>query len=267
MTTSPLKICIAGANGKMGLALQNLISANPQQFQLLGSISRVLTNSSSLLTVTHLDQFAQKPDVVLDFSRPEFALDVAVQAQQQKIPMVSGTTGFNKIHFEELHSIAEDIALLWSANMSLGVNLAMALVKISTAVLGEEAAIEISEAHHLQKQDAPSGTALAFGREIAAVKGAPLEELMSYDPQQINQQQHQQQKIGFNVVREDNIIGNHRVDFNLESEQLSIVHHAQHRKLFAQGAIKAGDWIVNQPAGFYSMADVLNIKKKINEVF
>ncbi len=265
MTVSPLKICIAGANGKMGLAIQSLITSKPNQFQLLGSISRVLSNSTSLLNLSHLDQFAQKPDVILDFSRPEFSLDVAIQAQQQKIPMVTGTTGFNSIQFEELQIIAEDIPLLWSANMSLGVNLAMALVKISTAVLGDDASIEITEAHHTQKLDAPSGTALAIGKEIAAVKGLALEQLISFDSEQM-MKNHSLDKIGFNVKREGKIIGDHRIDFNLNAEQLTISHHAEDRILFANGAIKAAKWLVNQPSGFYSMSDVLQIKKLISEV-
>jgi 4-hydroxy-tetrahydrodipicolinate reductase len=265
MQEIPLKICIAGANGKMGLALQSVIAANPEKFQLIGCISRVLSDSTTILTVSHLEQFSQKPAVVLDFTRPEFALDVAIQAQQQNIPWVSGTTGFNPIQIEELQAIAEDIPVLWSANMSLGVNLAMALVKISAAVLGDSATIEINEAHHIQKQDAPSGTALALGREIAAVKKQALEQIMSFD---INHmvKQHPPDKIGFNVIRSDKTVGDHQVNFNLESEQLSISHHAHNRKLFAKGALKAGQWIQNQPPGFYSMTEVLELKKIITEV-
>ena len=265
MTAAPLKICIAGANGKMGLALQKVIASNPEKFVLLGAIKRVLSNSTSVLTVNHLDQFAQRPDVVIDFTRPEFALDIAIQAQQLSIPLVSGTTGFNQIQFEELQLIAEDIAVLWSANMSMGIHLAMTLVKISTAVLADSAAIEINEAHHTQKLDAPSGTALALGREIASIKGKQLEQLMSFDSEQMVKK-HAEDKIGFNVIREGNIVGDHQVNFNLDSEQLSIQHHAQNREVFANGALRAGQWIQNQPPGFYSMSDVLGIKEIIKEV-
>ncbi len=269
MTQSLLKICITGANGKMGLALQTLISSQQTKLQLVAAIGRVNTASSdannSLVQITNLSQLAEKPDVIIDFSKPDFSLEIAAQAQQQKIPFVSGTTGFSDTQINSLKKISHHIPLLWAANMSLGITLAHALIKLSSAVLGEDVQVEITEAHHIHKLDAPSGTALALAREIAASRSKSVEDLISYEGEN-KSFNHAPDKIGFNVIRQGEIIGEHRVEFNLDGEQLAIEHKANDRNLFAKGALRAGLWIVGRQPGWYNMADVLEIRKQISGI-
>jgi 4-hydroxy-tetrahydrodipicolinate reductase len=131
-------------------------------------------------------------------------------------------------------------------------------------VLGTEAQVEITEAHHAHKVDAPSGTALAFGEQIAQVRGESLQQLISYDAD-ATVQNHAKDKIGFNVVREGEIIGEHVVLFNLPGEQLTIEHKATDRTVFAAGAIHAAKWLAGRSPSWYQMRDVLDINKYLQE--
>jgi len=188
-------------------------------------------------------------DVLLDFSAPAAtaaALELCLAAQK---PLVSGVTGMDAELKTRLRSAGQSIAVLWGPNMSLGVALLTQLVRQAAAVLGPEFDIEILEAHHRHKKDAPSGTALALGEAVSQGRGTPLQE-RGPGPRR-------EGSIGFTSLRGGDIAGEHSVLFAGEGERLEISHKAGSRQGFALGALKAAAWVHGRPAGSYSVADML----------
>jgi len=257
--SSPLNLVLTGAKGKMSQAIQALVQEQPQQFKVIALLGRSTELDGSIPIFENLTDVEQRADILIDFSRPEFSMKMIAQAQQLNISVVSGTTGLSESQMKMLQQYSQKIPLLWASNMSVGVNLAFELVRVAAKIMGSKAQVEIEEKHHKHKVDAPSGTAITLGENIANSLGADLSNVMSFDPEQ-PQKQHPLNSIGFNVYREGDIVGEHEVSFTTATERLQIKHQARDRKVFAEGALRAAQWLKNQPNGFYNMKDALNIK-------
>lgn len=197
-------------------------------------------------------------DALIDFTSPEGTLAHAALAHQYKKPLVVGTTGLGDVEQAGLLSAAQKAPVFYAANMSLGVNILLSLVSQAAARLSQEFDIEIFEAHHRDKVDAPSGTALALGHAAAKGRGIKLEDAMipsryGHTGKRITG------SIGMAVFRGGDVVGEHTVMFAGAGERLELTHKASDRAIFAKGAIKAALWLKDKPAGFYSMADMLGL--------
>jgi 4-hydroxy-tetrahydrodipicolinate reductase len=247
----PTKIVISGASGRMGQTVAHLITSDPR-FELVGGIDLDHPASAELIS---------QCDVVVDFSAVAgleslLGLDLAGKA------LVIGTTGLTPEVMGRLEQTARKAAVLVAANFSVGVNLLLGLVEQAARVLSpEQYDVEIVEAHHNRKVDAPSGTALALGRAIANAREVPLEQLRK-DGRSGQAGARPKGEIGFHALRAGDIVGEHHVHFIGSHERIEIGHSAQNRSLFAEGALRAAAWIAGKPAGNYTMKDVLGLEKR-----
>ncbi|OHU87705.1 MULTISPECIES: 4-hydroxy-tetrahydrodipicolinate reductase [Pseudoalteromonas] len=265
------KIGIFGANGRMGLALvEACTQANDTDIaaaavrsgsELLGASvkSKQPCASEKLLftdedLVTHTDA-----NVLIDFTLPEGMKRHLQLAIANKLPMVIGTTGLTPEDMALLKDAAQHIPIVFARNFSVGVTLLLDLVQTAAAKLADEMDIEIFEAHHRNKIDAPSGTALAIGEAIAEAKGWDHEQVARYDRTAIEQAKSQNE-IGYSVLRAGDIVGEHTAYFATMGERLELTHKATSRLTFASGAVRAAKWLRNKPNGLYDMQDVLGLK-------
>ena len=240
------KIGIIGSEGRMGRALVEAIAAAGET--LAGGIDM----GGDPLAL------AKASDVLVDFSSPhalEANLDAAVAAGTA---MVVGTTGLGERHHFLIDDAAASIAVLQTGNTSLGVTLLAHLVREAAARLGEDWDIEIVEFHHRRKVDAPSGTALLLGEAAAAGRGIDLARSSVRGRDGITGAR-EAGTIGFASLRGGEIAGDHTVHFLSDHEHLSLRHHAEDRAIFAQGAVKAAQWLLGKPAGRYRMPEVLGL--------
>lgn len=264
----PIKVVISGATGRMGQTLVGLI-ANTRPFELVGGIDRERKAGAdaarygfrTIETATTARELVQTADVVLDFSAPAGleALLTQLAAELAGKGLVVGTTGLKPEVLRLLAHTSVTSAVIISANFSVGVNLLLGLVDAAARVLGPERYdVEIVEAHHKLKADAPSGTALAIGHAVANGRGVSLESLRK-DGRTGQSGQRPAGEIGFHALRGGDIVGEHRVLFIGSRERIEIAHMAQDRALFAEGALVAAEWIYGKPAGSYSMKEVLGL--------
>lgn len=265
-----LKIAILGANGRMGRSLLATM-AESKDLRLVGAVvepgapelGRDAGENAGLAAVgvpltDDRDQALHDAQVAVDFTLPA-ATEANVRACQERgAALVIGTTGLDERHMELLKAAAVDIPLVYGRNMSVGVNVFMELVSRASVALGDDYDVEIIEAHHRDKVDAPSGTALALGERIAAGRGSSLDRLAVRGRDGLTGPRVPG-TIGFSVIRGGNIVGEHTVLFVSSDEQLEFRHRAQDRKTFARGALRAARWAAGRAPGFYSMADVLGL--------
>lgn len=196
--------------------------------------------------------------VVIDFSLPDYSIESLNKAVQSQAAMVIGTTGYSDQQLEQIHEAAKHIPVILAANYSIGVNSLIGLVKQATQLLGDKADIEIFEAHHKHKKDAPSGTALALGEAVAEQKNQKLNDIAEWARH--GESPRKEGNIGFSVMRAGDIVGTHDVVFALNGEMVTLRHEAQSRQCFASGAVVAAKWLQGKPAGLYGMQDVLGLK-------
>ena len=241
------KIAINGSNGRMGQALIEAVKLNPNVSE--GSI---LNRGDDIKRV--LKDF----DVLIDFTRPEATLDALSICQSAGKAMVIGTTGFSDDALKVIDQASSDIPIVFAPNMSVGVNLTLKLLETTAKVIGADSNIEIVEAHHRHKVDAPSGTALKMGEVIANALGRDLSECAVYG-REGKEGPRDRQTIGFSSIRGGDVVGEHTVTFFMEGERVEITHKASSRMTYANGAVKASQWLTNQPNGLYSMQDVLDL--------
>ena len=269
MTTS-LKVAISGAAGRMGIALIKALSTHPTLELTAAGIrpgTASLTRShfenagvsfAGDLLVEQTAQLFTKADAVIDFSAPEHAVGLAGLAAMHHKILISGTTGLNTHQKEALIRAGEQTRVIWSANMSVGVNLVMALVEHAAHTLGPEADIEILEMHHRHKVDAPSGTALALGDAAARGRGVSLHDVW-VKSRDGHTGPRKSGDIGFATLRGGDVIGDHTVLFAAQGERIEISHKASSRDIFAKGALVAASWAATKPNGFYTMRDVVKL--------
>ena len=198
-------------------------------------------------------------DVLIDFTHPSVTLDNLAVCRQAGKAMVIGTTGFTEDERQQLDSAAQDIPIVFAANFSVGVNLCLKLLDTAARVLGDDADIEIIEAHHRHKVDAPSGTALRMGEVVAAALDRNLADVAVYG-REGQTGARERETIGFATVRAGDVVGDHTVLFAAEGERVEITHKASSRMTFAKGAVRSVQWLKDKPAGLYDMQDVLDLK-------
>jgi len=241
------KIAITGSNGRMGQALIEAVKLNPNVSQ--GSI---------LNRGDDIERVLKDFDVLIDFTRPEATLDALSVCQSAGKAMVIGTTGFSDDALKVIDQASSDIPIVFAPNMSVGVNLTLKLLETTAKVIGADSNIEIVEAHHRHKVDAPSGTALKMGEVIANALGRDLSECAVYG-REGTEEPRDRQTIGFSSIRGGDVVGEHTVTFFMEGERVEITHKASSRMTYANGAVKASQWLTNQANGLYSMQDVLDL--------
>lgn len=254
--SATVKVALLGAAGRMGQAVLEAAPSHPdikvaaalvrQGSEMIGWESHGLRYSGDLASAL------AGADVLLDFSLPVstmLALDACLAAKK---PLVTGVTGLDAAAKARLGEAGKHIPVLAAPNMSYGVALLTRLVQQAAAVLGEDFDVEIAEAHHRHKRDAPSGTALALAEAVSGARGVPAP-----TAEQARAGERRPGSIGFSVQRGGDIVGEHSVLFAGVGERLELTHRAQSRATFAHGALRAASWIAGKTAGSYSLADTL----------
>ena len=257
MSAAPIKIAIAGALGRMGRAVAEAVAADPA-FAVVARFDRPDAQGEGLVTAA---QALAAADVVIDFTTPAASLALAQQAAGQSVALVIGATGASDEQRAAIAQAAAQVPIVFAGNFSLGLNMLMGLVAQAARVLPAEAYdIEVFEAHHRHKVDAPSGTALMLGEAAAQGRGVALSDVARRSRDGITGARPAGE-IGFSVLRGGGIIGEHSVTFAAEDEILTLSHSARDRGLFARGAVAAARWVHGRPAGLYDMQDVLGFSK------
>lgn len=267
-----LKVAVLGAAGRMGrTVLSCVFEAN--DLKLTGAVTEPRDpllghDAGELAALKPLGipltddpkQGVHGAQVAIDFTLPS-ATEANLRAcVGSGTALVIGTTGLESRHVRAMEQAAHEIPIVYARNMSLGVNVFMELVARAAKALGDGYDVEVLEAHHRQKVDAPSGTALALGERIAAARGRKLDDLAVF-ARQGRTGPRVPGTIGFSVIRGGNIVGEHTVRFIAGEEEVEFGHIAHDRKTFARGALHAARWAAGQPPGLYSMADVLGFSR------
>jgi len=267
-----LRIGITGAAGRMGRTLIEAVHAS-EDLQLAAALERAgatalgvdagdlagLGNIGVPVT-SDLAAVANDLDVLIDFTVPAATLENLVACQAAACAMIIGTTGFSEAEQAQIDAAAGTIAICKASNFSTGVNLCFKLLAMAAAVVGEDSDIEIYEAHHRDKVDAPSGTALSMGEVVADTLGRDLSRVAVYG-REGQTGARDKQAIGFATVRAGDIVGDHTVTFAADGERVEITHKASSRMSFARGALRAANWIARRDPGLYDMQDVLGFRE------
>lgn len=269
--SQPFRVAVIGAAGRMGrahiqavqetegIALaaaierpgSTLLGADAGELAGLGKIGVTIVDSLEAVK----DQF----DVLIDFTAPGATLANAHFCAEHGKKMAIGTTGLTEEQKQVLAQCAEKTAIVFAPNMSVGVNLCFKLLEVASKVLGDDVDIEIIEAHHRHKVDAPSGTALRMGEVVADALGRDLKEVAVYGREGYTGPRDRK-TIGFETIRAGDIVGEHTVMFCAEGERVEITHKATSRMNFARGAVRACLWLKGQTKGLYDMQDVLGFR-------
>ncbi len=267
-----IKAIVTGAAGRMGGRIINLIK-EAGDFQLTGSTERPghpaigkdagEVAGAGRLGVIVSDALAaviKGAEVVLDFTTPEASRKHLEIASEAGVAMVIGTTGLSKDDLERARILANSIPCVISPNMSVGVNVLFKLLPPIAHILGEDYDVEIFEAHHHFKKDAPSGTALRMAQGIAEALGRDLEKVGVYGRKGMVGER-KKEEIAVHTIRAGDIVGEHTVIFGGLGERIEVTHRAHSRDNFARGALRAARWVVGQKPGLYDMLDVLGLKE------
>ncbi len=242
------KIIITGAKGRMGQTLVACAERRPD-FQIVGQIDL----DDDLLTVI------KEGDVVIDFSFHEVTAIIATTCAEHKKALVIGTTGHGEADKSAIRQLQSTIPMVWASNYSTGVNALFWLARKAAEILGPGFDPEIVEMHHRTKKDAPSGTALTLAGVVAAVRKQQLKDVLCHGRHGITGERAPAE-IGMHSLRGGDVVGDHTVIFAANGERLELAHRASSRETFAQGALRAAQWVVRQQPGLYDMEDVLGLK-------
>ncbi|AFJ03282.1 Dihydrodipicolinate reductase [Methylophaga frappieri] len=266
-----IQVAINGAAGRMGRCLiqavhetegltlsaaldradSSLIGVDAGELAGVGKLGIQITDDVAAAT--------QKSDVIIDFTLPEVTMALLPYCAQNQCRPVIGTTGFDAAQKQAITLAANDIAIVLAPNMSVGVNLSLKLLDLAARVLGDSVDIEIIEAHHRHKVDAPSGTALRMGEVVADALGRDLSDCAIYG-REGRTGERDRQTIGFSTVRAGDVVGDHTVLFAADGERLEITHKASSRMTFAYGAMRASHWLSSYSHGLFDMQDVLALR-------
>ncbi len=272
VANEPINIGVIGAGGRMGRMLIEAVQDNP-----LTTLSAAIERQGSSLVSADAGEVASigrinikivddlvavidDIDVLIDFSLPEATEQNMQICAEHKVAMVIGTTGFNEQQEQVLTEASKHIAIVYAGNYSTGVNLSLKLLAMAAKAFGTEADVEIIEAHHKHKIDAPSGTAYMMAEAVAEARGQDLKEVAVYG-REGQTGAREQGAIGIHAVRGGEIIGDHTVMFIADGEVVEITHRARARMTFAAGAVRATTWIVHKKSGQYNMQDVLGLNE------
>jgi 4-hydroxy-tetrahydrodipicolinate reductase len=266
-----LNIAVAGAGGRMGRTIVEAIQ-HTQGCQVSAALERL---DSSLLgadvgelagigplnvaVVGDVNQVKDAFDVLIDFTSIDSTLDHIEFCREENKKLIIGTTGFSAEQKKIIEDAASDIAIVFAPNMSVGVNLCFKLLQLAASVLNEGYDVEVIEAHHRHKVDAPSGTALRMGEVVAETLGRNLAECAVYG-REGQTGAREPNTIGFETIRAGDIVGDHTVMFATEGERVEITHKASSRMTFAKGAVRAALWLQDKDKGLFDMQDILGLK-------
>ncbi|MBS4051928.1 MAG: 4-hydroxy-tetrahydrodipicolinate reductase [Methylomonas sp.] len=266
-----MRIALVGVSGRMGLCLIKA-AALSDQAELAVAVSRpeslaVGKDAGELAGIsrlglqvgTDLAALVDRFDVLIDFTRPDASMAYIEICRQAGKKVVIGTTGYSDSQKAAIAEAAKDIAIVMAPNFSVGVNLSLKLLEMTAKVMGDYTDIEVIEAHHRHKVDAPSGTALRMGEVVAKTLGRDLKDCAIYGHEG-DTGARDRKTIGFSTIRAGDIVGEHTVMFADEGERVEITHKASSRMTFANGAVRAAAWLEHKPAGLYDMLDVLGLK-------
>lgn len=266
MNAKKLNIAIAGAGGRMGKMLIEAVAQRPDAV-LSGALEHAAspllgnTVADNVRISSDVDAVLSGCDVLIDFTRPDASLPLIAACAERGIKLVIGTTGYDEAGKAAIQAAAEQTAVVFAANYSVGVNLTFHILDTVARVLNEGYDIEIIEAHHRHKIDAPSGTALRMGEVIASALGRDLNECAVYG-REGHTGAREAQTIGFATVRGGDIVGDHTALFAGEGERVEITHKASSRMTFAAGAVRAAVWLAQHQRGLFDMQDVLGLKTR-----
>ena len=266
-----IRIGITGAAGRMGRTLIEAIELAGESMTVAAAIERP---ESSLLgadagelagqgkngvpVVGSLAEVIDDIDVLIDFTVPAATVSNVALCAERGVSIVIGTTGFTRDQQADIDKAAAKTPVCKASNFSTGVNLCFKLLDMAARVLGDDVDIEVYEAHHRHKIDAPSGTALSMGQVVAEALGRDLQKVAVYG-REGQTGARERDTIGFATVRAGDIVGDHTVTFAAEGERVEITHKASSRMSFARGAVRAAGWVVEQNPGLYDMQDVLGL--------
>tara|TARA_A100001011_G_scaffold322210_1_gene343489 strand:+ start:1749 stop:2483 length:735 start_codon:yes stop_codon:yes gene_type:complete len=242
-----ISVCVPGISGKMGMEIANLALLDNTNITLSSGVirdkanlSKTLLNFDEKIITSNLEFAIKNCDVCVDFTRPEYTMNILEECIKQNKKLVIGTTGFTDTQIKEIELASTKISILKASNMSIGINLCLKLVEKATSSIGDCSDIDIIEHHHKHKVDMPSGTSLAF------------EEV-------IKNNLSDKKDINHHCLRVGNVVGDHMVKYTLENESIEINHKSFDRKIFAEGAILAIKWISSKKKGLYNMSDALSL--------
>ena len=268
-----LRLAVSGATGRMGHTILEL-AHHDSQFEIVGALensahsavgkplSDVLPSlgpKHKLPVVSVLPKISPKPQVLIDFTQPEATMGYLREALSEGIGMVIGTTGCSEEEKKQIRDASQKIPIMMASNMSVGMNLLFALVEEAAAKLGPAYDVEITEAHHNLKKDAPSGSALSLGEAVARAWKADLKKVSTHG--RVGKTgERVKGTIGFHALRGGDIVGDHTVLYAGPGERLELTHRAHSREAFAQGALKAALFLGGKKNGFYDMMDVLGLR-------
>ena len=266
-----VRIAVAGAMGRMGSRIASL-SEEYESVKLTAAFERkghkdigkdiggiYGMGDTGIILQDSMEKVIEMADVVIDFTHTSSTLENLKVASSKGKAMVVGTTGFTKEQLAEIWTLTRNIPCVMASNMSLGVNLLLKILQDVAKVLGDDYDIEIIEAHHRMKKDAPSGTAIKMAQVIADAVNRKLDEVAVYARKGMIGERTKKE-IGIQTVRAGDIVGEHTVLFGGLGERIEITHKASSRDTFARGALKAALWVYDKPAGLYDMQDVLGLK-------
>ncbi len=267
-----IKILVIGAAGRMGRTIVSCIDdiagvevsggtenpGNPSVGSDVGELAGI--GKKNIPVQDCLQEAVRACDVIIDFTAPDSSMQTLEAAVKEIKPLVIGTTGFSTMQKQQIQQASKKNRCVMAPNMSIGVNVLFKVVADMTKALGDAYDVEIVEAHHKFKKDAPSGTAVRISEIVADALHRDIDEVGVYGRKGITERTPKE--IGVHTLRAGDIVGEHRVLFGGMGENLEIFHRAQSRETFARGAIRAAQWLVNQPVGLYDMQDVLGFRKK-----
>jgi 4-hydroxy-tetrahydrodipicolinate reductase len=262
---------VVGATGRMGGRICEIISA-AENYRLAGATERAghpqigKTLQEVLGTVKSetrlsgsLKDIDDAFDVIIDFTFPAVSLQTVQFARREKKPAVIGSTGFSAEEMGEIRELSKGFPCVCAPNMSMGVNLLFSLVRQVAQILGDSFDAEVLEAHHRNKKDAPSGTAVKIAQILAEAYGRDLSKVGVYERKGLIGERRKDE-IGIQTLRAGDIVGDHTVLFGGQGERLELIHRAHSRDTFVHGALRAARWIIDKPNGLYDMQDVLGLK-------
>jgi len=266
-----IRVAIAGAAGRMGRSLIQAVqeaegvtlavATERPDSGLLGADAGELAGVGKNHVAIHpeLSPLVDEFDVLIDFTSPAATMEHLALCSDKGKHLIIGTTGLDDTQKAVIAEAAKQTAMVLAPNMSVGVNLCFKLLDMAARVMGEDADIEIVEAHHRFKKDAPSGTALRMGEVVAEALGRNLADVAVYG-REGQTGERERKTIGFETIRAGDVVGEHTVWFAAMGERVEITHKASSRMTFARGAVRAAAWVTGQPSGLYDMQDVLGLR-------
>ncbi len=257
-----LRVILSGCNGQMGQVVSQMISEKSYLEVVAGLDRDVYKHENSYPVFANLSKFTDQADLVIDFSHPSLLSHLLEICLERNLPLVSATTGLTANQLKDLRQAAEVIPIFYSANMSVGINLLIKVIKQATTILHDTFDIEIIEKHHNRKVDAPSGTAFMLANAVNETLDQSRKLIFGRE----GEGRRDKQDLGIHAVRGGTIAGEHTVIFAGEDEVLELKHSALSKKVFGAGALRAAEFVIHETCGFYTMDDLLRSSEDLENL-